>query len=278
MLATLQPGFDPIARSALLGLQFRDAVDGRCVSEGLQVEIQDLWQPRRRLALTANRSGVFALHAFAGLRGWVDDAAQAVSSPADPSRFRVTAIDTLGRYLPVSLRPELPISGLWSPDRAWSSPPDRPPHVPLFSATTREMPGAMASLRAELRRASQPAQAAAWARLELWLGARRIAHGQADGAGRALLLFALPRPREATLGTSPAGPAEAFEWTVTLRAFWNPANRADTVPDFDDVEVQPETALLQSALPPLGLPALLLRAGETLQAAQAPSSFVYVAD
>ena len=286
MLATLQPGCDRIARSALLGVQFRDAVDGRRVDEGLQVEIQDLWQPQRRLALTASRSGIFALHAFAGLRGLDSDAAVATTSPftspSVPGRFRLTASDALGRYLPVSLRPELPSAGLWSPASAWTSPSAMPPpaaaFVPLFSAATRMLPGAMAGLRAELRLASQPAQAVPWARLELWLDAKRIAEGQADAAGRALLLLPLPRPREATLGTSPAGQPAAFEWTVTLRAFWDPANRADTVPDFDAVRAQPEVALLQSALPPLGLPALLLRASEPLQAAQPPSSFVYVAD
>ena len=41
--------------------------------------------------------------------------------------------------------------------------------------------------------------------------------------GRALLVFPLPRPREATLGTSPAGPPVGLDWTVNLRAFWNPA-------------------------------------------------------
>jgi hypothetical protein len=278
MLATLQPGHDRIVRSALLGVQFRDAVTGRVVGEGLQVEIQDLWQAQRRQPLTSNRSGIFALHGFAGLRGYGDDPPPPVNSPADPGRFSLTARDTLGRYLPVRLRPELPSPGLWSPHGAWTSPPELAPHVPLFSATTRTLPGAMGSLRAELRRASQPSQPVPWARLELWLGAQRIAEGQADEAGRALLLFPLPRPREATLGTSPAGQPAAFEWTVTLRAFWNAANRADTVPDFGDLMTQPAAALLQTALPPVPLPALLLRAGETLQAAQPPSSFVYVAD
>lgn len=275
MLATLQPGFDHLVRSALLGVQFRDAVDGRVVGEGLQVELRDTWQPRRHLMLTANRSGTFALHAFAGMRGFGDDA---LDSPPEPGRFRLTARDTLGRYLPLTLLPEVPSPGLWSPAGAWTSPPGMAPHVPLFSATTRPLPVAMASLRAELRRASQPQRPAPWARLELWLGSTRLAEGQADEAGRALLVFPLPRPREATLGTSPAGQPAAFEWTVTLRGFWNTAHRADTVPDFDAVMSQPEAALLQAVAPPSPLPALLLRAGQTLQAARPPSSFVYVAE
>ncbi len=281
MLAALQPGFERIVRSALLGVQFRDALDGRVVAEGLQVQIQDLWQPSRRLVLTANRSGIFALHAFAGMRGFGDDALDSPPSPPETGRFKLTARDTLGRYLPVSLLPELPDlrgAGLWSPVAAWTSPLNPVPHVPLFSATTRPLPVAMASLRAELRRASQPGQPAPWARLELWLGSTRLAEGQADDGGRALLLFPVPRPREAMLGTSPAGAPPPFEWTVSLRAFWDAANRAGTVPDFDGWMTQPAAALLQSATPALPLPPLLLRAGQTLQAARPPSSYVYVAE
>ncbi len=276
MTALLQPGFDRVVRSALLGLQFRDAVDGRVVGEGLEVQIQDLWQPRRHQMLTANRSGIFALHAFAGLRGDDDDA---IDSPTGPGRFRVDVRDTRGRYLPLALQPELPAGGLWSPDGGGASPPTATPHVRLFSAATRPIPVAMASLRAELRRASRPDLPAPWARLELWLSASRIAEGQADAAGRALLVFPLPRPREALLGASPpVGPPPAFEWTVTLRAFWSPALAADAVPDLDAVLDQPAATLLPSSASRVPLPALLLRAGETLQAARRPSSFVYVAE
>jgi len=136
----------------------------------------------------------------------------------------------------------------------------------------------MASLRAELRRASQPAQSTPWARLELWLGASCIAEGQADASGRALLVFPLPRPRAALLGGSPVGSPPPFEWTVTLRAFWNPALSAAAVPEFDAVFAQPAVTLLSSPASAVPLPALLLRAGETLQAARPPSSFVYVAE
>lgn len=315
MLALLQAGADRVQHPVLFGVQFRDAVTGRVVDEGLAVTLRDLWRPQRVQALAANRSGVFVLHRWPGLHGLHglpglpdlpgSTAAAAASqpspplwaSPAEAERFELQVRDTLGRYLPARLAPTVPGAGLWSPPGGGSSPPAAAPaagqaaplaapHVPLFSAATRPLPPALASLRVELRRASQPGRPARWARLELWLGSLRIAEGQADEAGRALLVFALPRPREAALGSSPAGRPPAFEWTVTLRAFWS-AGFADatTVPAFDDVFSQPEAGLLQRALPapplsplPLPLPPLLLRAGEPLMAHQPPESFVYVAE
>ncbi len=289
MLALLQTGHDRVQRHALLGLQFRDAVTGQVVDEGLQVALQDRWRPQRVQALAANRSGIFALHAMPGLHGFAAPAPAAPWSPAEPARFELQVRDTRGRYLPACLLPELPSTGLWAPAGAWTSPPEASPpgaipatpSVPLYSATTRPLPPAMASLRVELRRAGQPARPAPWARLELWLGAARIAEGLADDAGRALLVFALPRPREAALGTSPAGRPPAFEWTVTLRGFWNPAfaaTDAPAVPDFDAVFSQPEAGLLRSVVPALPLPPLSLSAGETLMAHQPPESCVYVAE
>lgn len=288
MLALLQPGYDRVQRHALLGLQFRDAVSGQVVDEGLTVSLQDLWRPRHVQALAHNRSGIFALHAWPGMHGFDAPVPPTSVSPAEPARFHLQVRDLRGRYLPLSLSPDVPSTGLWSPAGAWASPPGTTAAVPLYSAATRPVPSAMASLRVELRRASRPAQAAPWVRLELWLGSTRIAAGQADQAGRALLIFPLPRPHEAALGASPAGQADGFEWTVNLRAYWNPAFAiaiadADAalpvaVPNFDDIVSQPEAALLQRASPATPLPPLLLRAGETLMAHQPPEPFVYVAE
>lgn len=293
MLARLQPGFDGVQRHALLGLQFRDAVSGQVVDEGLELRLQDRRRPQRVQALAHNRSGIFVLHAWPGLHGFETPAAPTVVSPDEPAGFELQVRDARGRYLPLCLSPRVPGTGLWAPAAAWvspagvwptTSPPGATPSVPLFSASTRPVPPAMASLGVELRRASRPAQAAPWARLELWLGGTRIAEGQADEAGRALLIFPLPRPREATLGTSPAGLPGGFEWTVSLRGYWSPAlavpdpTAPATVPNFDDIFSQPEAALLQRASPATPLPPLLLRAGETLVAHQPPEPFVYVAE
>jgi len=271
---TLSPGHDTIVREALLGLQFRDAVDGRVVAEGLQVEIEDLWQPRRRQALMANRSGVFALHRFAGQRGFGDDD---IDSPQVANRFRVTARDTLGRYVATSVSPPVPGDGLFAP-RAAGSPPGLTRHVPLFSAATRPVPVAMASLRAELRECGHDDRPVRWARLELWLGSERLAEGLADDAGRVMLVFPLPRPRAPVLRASPAAAGTYFDWSVTLRAFSQAGLPTDPIPDLEDLFAQPEVGLLQGASPPVPLAPLTLHAGETLIAASPPSSFLYVAE
>lgn len=273
MRRELRPGADRIVRQALLGVQFRDAVDGRVVAEGLDVQIDDLWQPRRRAKLVANRSGVFALHSFAGLRG---DGGDTVDSP-NAGRFRVTAQDLLGRYVSTAVSPTLPGDGLFAPSSA-GSPAALPPHVPLFSAATRALPVAMASLRATLRLAGRDDAPVPWARLELWLGSQRLAEGLADEAGRALLVFPLPRPPEPALHSSPASLRTVLQWSVTLHAFWHPDRRAGEIPDLEDVHAQPEVGLLQHPASPAPLAPLTLQGGETLVAASQPSSFLYVAE
>lgn len=273
MTRELRAGADTVIRHALLGLQFRDAVDGRVVADGLDVQINDLWQPHRRQALVANRSGVFALHRFAGLHGDGND----VADSPNAGRFRVTARDLWSRYVPTAVSPTLPGEGLFAL-AGMGSPAALPPHVPLFSAATRALPVAMASLRAELRLAGRDDTPVPWARLELWLGSQRLAEGVADERGRALLAFPLPRPPEPALRTSPASLRTVWQWSVVLRGFWHPDRRAGEIPDLEDVYAQPEVLLLQAAGASAPLPPLTLYAGDTLVAASAPSSFLYVAE
>ena len=84
-------------------------------------------------SLSANRSGVFALHDFPGLRSFltpdeadgqvpVADDLVALVSPDEP-RFRLTLHDTQGRYLDMALTPSLG-QGLWGPWPDGSSPPN----------------------------------------------------------------------------------------------------------------------------------------------------------
>jgi len=294
VLPTLQPGFDQPARRALLGVQCRDAADGRVVSDGLDLVLHDLWQPRQRRSLSANRSGVFALHDFPGLRSFltpdeadgqvpVADDLVALVSPDEP-RFRLTLHDTQGRYLDMALTPSLG-QGLWGPWPDGSSPPNaviETPHVRLYSAATRTPPIGMASLRAELRSASHPQQPIAWAWLRLMLNAQVLAEGASDAAGRVLMVFPLPRPREGLPHASPATAASLLDWPVTLQAFWSPDRRDDLargrLPEFTELSSQPALPLLQQALPPTPLGNLTLRAGQPLLAASSPSSFLFVAD
>ena len=274
MSSVLRPGFDAVVRSPLLGVQFRDAVDGRVVADGLRVEIEDLWQPGRKRALEANRSGVFALHEFAGMRGFEGDI---VDSPPAPGRFRVTAVDPLGRYVATAFSPPLPCPGLYAPASA-GSPSAAPTHVPLYSAATRPLPVAMASLRTELRRAFDDDLPVPWARLVLRAGTQQLAEGLSDAAGRVLLVFPMPRPPQPALRASPGMPGTRFEWTVTLHAYGSAERSADEIPDLDDVLAQPEVTLLQGASPPVPLAPLTLTGGETLVVPGPSSPFLYVAE
>lgn len=277
MTPQLRAGHDTQVREALFGVQFRDALGGRVVADGLEVEIEDRWQPpaqnQRRRTLVANRSGVFVLHAFAGLRG---DEGEALDPPPAPGRFRVTVRDRLARYVPTALSPALPGDGLFAL-AGGGSPLALPPHVPLFSAATRELPVGMASVRAELRVAGDDEAPVPWARLELWLGTTRLAEGLADEAGRVLLVFPLPRPPQPALRSSPASMQTRLEWTVTLRAHADPRLGADGVPDLEAVLEQPRVPLVQGASPFVPLAPLRLQGGRTLVAASPPSSYLYVA-
>ncbi len=300
-LPTLQAGFDRPARRALLGVQCRDVADGRVVSDGLQLVLHDLWQPRptrQMRVLSANRQGVFALHDFPGIRSFLTPSEagsdtlptgstmDGLGSPASPDlpRFRLTVHDTLGRYVDMALTPELG-QGLWGPLADVPSPADAlvaPPHVPLYSAATRTPPIGMASLRTELRSAMHPAQPIAWALLRLMLNGIALAEGLSDTAGRVLMVFPLPRPREGLPHGSPATAASLLDWPVTLQAFWSPDRRDDLargrVPEFTELLAQPALPLLQHAVPPTPLGPLTLRAGQTLLVASPPSSFLFVAD
>lgn len=278
MSARLAPGFDRIVRHAVLGLQCRDAVDGRVVADGLRVRLHDGWRSAWTAELAANRSGVFVLHAAPGLHGF--GAAAAVVSPAEPGRWRLEIEDVQGRYLPVAAEPLLPLDELFGvgPGAAPASPPDALPYVPLYSAPTRPLPPALQALRVELRRAADPDAPAAWTRLELWLGTQRLAEGLAGADGQALLVFPLPRPREVPIGVSPAEAGERFEWTVELRAFRSAAVAAAPWPTLASLLAQPSAALLDAGSPPLPPAPLVLRAGVPLVARGATASYLTVAD
>jgi hypothetical protein len=277
MMRTLRPTLDRVLRRAPLGVQFRDALDQRVVANGLQVELHDAQRPTRPLRLQASPSGVFVAHALPGHTGF--DAPQ-VSSPEQfqPDRFRLSVRDPMGRYVATSMAVNGLVDGLFAPACVDASPSaDSPPHVPLYSAATRPLPGAMAVLRADLRLASNQEQPASWAWLELWLGNLRLASGVADVNGSLLLLCPLPTPREPTRRNSPPVGFERMSWDVSLRGYWDPARRTQGVPDLCALRAQPEIDLLSLRVPATALATLQLRAGTPLIVASANSSFLFVA-
>lgn len=279
MTTLLQPGFDTVVRRALLGLLCRDAVDGRIVGDGLQIELSDALRPALRQPLLRNGSAVFVLHGLPGWPRFGDDfssmtgadsppVSPALSSPPGAERYTLHANDRMSRYLPWRCPVDLPGDGLLaSPLEPMSPGPLGEPALPLFAAPSAPLPAAHAIVRAELQSLatpSAPARPLPWAWCELWLGSQRLAAAPADAAGRVLLLAPLPRTREGSRRASPAMPTDRGQWTVTLRAFWSAAQSAAVPPDLSTLALQPEVTLLQRSSPPLPLPAQTLFADAAL--------------
>ncbi|MDM0001820.1 hypothetical protein QTI24_24645 [Variovorax sp. J22P240] len=276
MMRTLRPGFDRNVLAAPFGVMFRDRLDHRVVSAGLEVRLSDPQRPGGSAQhLTANAHGVFVAHKVRGMRS-LDEAAVPVS-PATTRRFDLHVTDPLGRYLPLRLPADLPSDGLFEPACLTQSPGAASPHVPLYSAAARNVSAGYGVVRADLRLASDPDVGAAWARLELWLDSMLIGEGVADQRGCALLLCPLPTLLDPPLRTSPPGlPIARSSWEVSLRAFWDEAVARDVVPDLCELKQMPDVPLLRGVSPatPLGLS--LLVAGSPLVVRSDGSSFVFV--
>ncbi len=268
MTRVLTPGADLIVRPALLGVLFHDAVDGKPVhGDDLVVEAIDARRPDQPSRLRPSRSGVYGLHTLRGvhtLLGASTSPSDLIDSPPPTGRLSLRVRDRSGRYVDALLQPSWP-----SPDIL---------RVPLYSAITRPVPRALASLKVDLRRRSDAALPACWAWLTLRLGSNVLAEGLADAQGRAQLVFPLPKPREGLPHGSPATAEALLDWTVTLHARWHPDRRPDSLLDWDELRVQPDIPLLQAVGPDAPLAPLSLQAGVALEAHRPPSSFVFVAD
>lgn len=241
----LRDSHDVLELRALFGVLFRDSFDGALVAEGLQVELRRAgigpWQK-----LASHPHGAFSVHTLPGLR-------RPVEGSPPTHRYELRARDVLGRFLPLQADVDLPTEGLFDPGIDPSSPASREPSIPLYSAPGRILPGGAGTVRAALRRASDPDQAAAWARVELWFNGTRLGEGVADQRGELLLPCRLPPPREPPLHGSPPTPAAGFErlrWDVSLRAFWEPALQGRERPGLYELFAQPEVALLRDAASP----------------------------
>lgn len=268
MSRVLSPGADRIVRPVLLGVLFHDAVDGKPIhGEDLVVEAIDARRPDQPSRLSPSRSGVYGLHTMRGVRTLLDaeaGPANLVDSPPPADRLSLLVHDRSGRYVDAFLRPSWPAQDIL--------------RVPLYSAVTRPVPLALASLKVDLRRRSDATLPACWAWLTLRLGANVLAEGPADAQGRAQLVFPLPKPREGLPHGSPATAEALLDWTVTLQARWHPDRRPETLLDWADLQAQPDIPLLQAVGPDAPLAPLSLQAGAPLEAHRSPSSFVFVAD
>lgn len=251
---------------APLGLRFRDVVSDTFVGEGLSVTVYPQASAARRVPLFANRTGVYVLHHAPGLRdfemGAGDDEFWA-HVPAGKT-FVVEVEDMERRFLPFSLKLDLPQRGIYrwlSPlDSAPLSPPAPVAAIPLYSAPARSTPAGLAVLRADLWNPQLDAPAA-WAVVEARTDGQLLARGIADERGRLALIFPYPKPGRFPVNSPPAdasppaprGPSLlAQEWRITLRAgytFLSPPATTDTLAALPDLRA----TLAQLSAPPASL-------------------------
>jgi hypothetical protein len=249
-----------IQLTCALGLRFLDVAAGTPVgadvaveplnrtSLGLHAEAWPVNAPRQRTAGTVTPSGVLAFHGLPGLRKLENSTANDPWEDAPPPRdFQIEVIDKLGRFLPCTFTVTAPQRGLAQFADNGSPPWIEAGVVPLFSAPSRPIPGAVAIIRAELRDLATGAPAA-WALVEASYssgGSLKTARGLADDAGRVLLMFAYPEGQRRAYGASPPGNARGLseqEWNIKLAFFHETIVPVEKAADYGQRLSQPPAA------------------------------------
>jgi hypothetical protein len=262
----LPPTLERVTRTALLGVRFWDRVTGHATADGL--EVVDLV---RDVCLQPNRSGVFVLHEYPGLRASAFGAGDDPFWASPPARAELTLAvsDGSGRFLPFRFDADAPTRGLFIEDCGIPfSPPDGPiVGVPLFSAPARIAPAGTAAVRADLRDVVTGAPAAS-AILEVSAAGMPIYRGVADERGSVVVLFPYPEPP--WHGTSPPPGSRALSdqtWSVSVSVRYSAAATsppAGDPPDLCGVLTQSPATLLTTPSPPLPLGAQTLAFGREL--------------
>jgi len=223
------PNIEKLSLVAPLGLCFHDAATGERVIEGLSVSVypatQTIW--KKRTEARPNRSGVFVLHKAEGLgeftRGAGDDEFWQNNPPQ--KSFIVEVIDNESRFQPFQFTLKLPIKGIYQWENIPSASPSRNlSSIPLYSAPTRKVLGAMSVMRAELRESAE--KAASFAVLEARFNSNLIARGIADRNGQIVLMFPALSPQNNPF-TSPPSDATRIsladqKWNLDLTLKYDP--------------------------------------------------------
>jgi hypothetical protein len=216
-----------LVRTAALGVRFWDAIDGRAVSEGLELR-----ERRTGRRARPNPSHVFVFHGL----------------PAGRRTFEIRDRDL--RFVDFSFAADVPHRGLFAPPCLTTSspPPSGEVSVPLFSAPSRLAPPGVAVVRADLWDLDAGAPAAG-AVLELSGVGAAPASGIADARGRVAVLCPYGEPR--LPGTSPPGGDVALTaqtWTVEAAVRYSPTSTRQP-PDLCDALTQSAATLLAGDSP-----------------------------
>jgi hypothetical protein len=211
MLANLNP-LEIITYRAALALHFINAVTRQRVADGLLIRAYafdpaDPRPPHRYdKAEKSPNSGIYGFRTLPGLERYqIGD-----PLPAESFSFIVTVVDQLGRFLPQTLRYDLPL-----PNPAVQL-------VPLFPGPNSPTPTGYAAVRVQLLRTTAPTPPevtvlgpSAWARVAVTVPGNNngdpdiLYHGLADGRGTALIQFPYPMIAADVL-------LNEAEWTVTV--------------------------------------------------------------
>jgi hypothetical protein len=232
-----------LSRVTPLGIRFWDEVAHAVVSDGLIVDVYPAAQPQRRATAFPNASGTFVLPQLPGPR--VPEEEFGAGDPTfwngvRPRPFVVEVSDRRGYYQPFALDISLPLQGLAMPTFVM---PASPPAdvIPLFPTSSRPIPAGAAVVRADLRTPVAAAGGgtargpAAWAVVEVQVGAAPPVRGIADRDGRVAVLLPYPEPMPSPARpTSPPYPTGTSlmeqEWPVRLTVFFEPALPTPDVP------------------------------------------------
>ena len=222
------------SRVTPLGVCFWDDAVHAPVAQ-LTVEVYPAGDPQRRATARPNRIGTFVLPRLPGARdldfefgsGDPDFWASVATRP-----YVIEVTDPYGDYQPFFFEQRLPVRGLAVPPcLPVTSPPSAV--IPLFPTASRRVPAGMTVVRAELRTASG---AAAWAVLEVQVGAATPVRGVADRDGRVAVILPYPEPvASPARPSSPPYPSGASlhdqRWPVSLSVFFEPPSPIPAMPD-----------------------------------------------
>lgn len=265
MNALPQP-LERVTRTALFGVRFWDRVTGHAIADGL-----DVVELERGVPLQPNRSGVFVLHDYPGLRASAFGAGDDLFWTSPPARAELTLAvsDRGGRFLAFRFEADAPTRGLFIEDCGIPfSPPDGPiVGVPLFSAPARVAPAGTAVVRADLRDALTGAPATS-AVLELSAAGTPVYRGVADERGSVVALLPYPEPPWHSASPPPGSRALSHQtWSLSASVRYLPAIGSPPPgepPDLCTVLTQPPATLLATVSPSVPLGAQTLTFGREL--------------
>jgi len=223
------PNIEKLSLVAPLGLCFHDAATGERVIDGLSVSVypaaQTIW--KKRTEARPNRSGVFVLHKADGLGDFMRGAGDAEFWQNNPPQksYIVEVFDNESRFQPFQFTLKLPVKGIYGWENIPSVSPNKSaPSIPLYSAPTRKVLGAMSVIRAELRESNE--KAASFAVLEVRFNGNLVARGIADRNGQIVLMFPALSPQNNPF-TSPPSDATRIslaeqKWNLDLTLKYDP--------------------------------------------------------